>query len=104
MKEHGEHEHDHGKKSPRHLAPQGESQDSRRDHEDARHHTATHIEAHPPHHPQHHQQEVAQHHPHTAAPENVLNADHGTHEDRPRPGKLAKESKGPGKGKDRKYP
>jgi hypothetical protein len=34
--------------------------------------------------------EDARHHPHTKPPEEALNIDHGTHEDRPRPGKIAK--------------
>lgn len=103
MKVHREHEHDHGKKSPRHLAPPGESQDSRRDHEEVRHHAAIYTEAHLPHHPQH-QPVLPRHHPHTQAPEDALNTDHGTHEDRPHPGKLAKESKRPGRGKGNGHP
>jgi hypothetical protein len=89
-----EHEHTHAKKSPRHLAPPGESQDKRNDHEDVRHHPAIHQEPHPPHHPQH-KPVLPSHQPHTQPPGNALDIDHGTHEDRPRPGKMAKKARRP---------
>jgi hypothetical protein len=88
-------EHDHGKKAPRHLHPTGSSQDRKRDDEETRHHPATHTVPHPPHHPQYQVTGSARHHPHTQPGEQVLNTDHGTHEDRPRPGKIAKKSKRP---------
>ena len=89
-------EHDHKKKSPRHLDPSGTSQDRKRNNEETRHHPETHLQPHTPHHPQNQPTGSSRHHPHTQPAEQVLNIDHGTHEDRPRPGKLAKKDKRPG--------
>ena len=88
-------EHDHRKKSPRHLDPSGAGQDKRRNDEEIRHHPATHLQPHPEHHPVHKPTGLPVHHPHTQPVEDALNIDHGTHEDRPRPGKIAKKSKRP---------
>ncbi len=86
-------EHDHGKKTPRHLDPSEPGQDRKRDEEDARHHHATHTLPHPPHQPQYKVTGATRHHPHTQPEGHDLNADHGTHEDRPRPGKIAKKDR-----------
>lgn len=90
MNLHREHEHTHGKPSPKHLKTPDESEDLRRKHEDLRHHRpATESEPVLPHRPVP-QPARKKHHPHTQPEEFALNVDHGTHEDRPRPGKLAK--------------
>jgi hypothetical protein len=78
------------KRSPRHLASPDESEDRRRKHEDFRHHAGA-EKTNPglPHSPVPHPLRT-KHHPHTQPEVYVLDADHGTHRDRPRPGKLGK--------------
>ena len=70
------------------------SQDKKRDNDEKHHHPETHSGPHAPHHVQVHPASgTPRHHPHTKPEEQALNTDHGTHEDRPRPGKIAKKSK-----------
>ncbi|MDD1712102.1 MAG: hypothetical protein LUQ69_02920 [Methanoregulaceae archaeon] len=68
----------------------GPSQDRERHLEDARHHPQDNPLPHPPHQPHKAPALPPRHHPHTRPPEEALNIDHGTHQDRPRPGKIAK--------------
>ena len=68
----------------------GRSKDRDRHLEDKRHHTATHPVPHPAHHTRVKPTGIPQHAPHTHPPEEKFNLDHGTHADRPRPGKLMK--------------
>ena len=75
-----------------HMSPYT-SQDLDRNREDARHHPESHPLLHPEHHPQKQPSGEVRHYPHTHGPVTELNIDHGTHEDRPRPGKLAKKGK-----------
>jgi len=84
---------DRGKTTARKRGPPGVSQDRRNDLLDARHHPADHAQPHPPHHPQYKVTGASRHRPHTQPGEQALNIDHGTHEDRPRPGKIAKKSR-----------
>lgn len=59
-------------------------------------HHAHHPDAvpavHPPHHPQKKTPLPPRHTPHTGPLMRELDVDHGTHEDRPRPGKIAKKA------------
>jgi len=73
--------------------PPGVSQDRKNDLQDARHHPADHARPHQPHHPRHKVTGATRHRPHTQPEEQALNIDHGTHEDRPRPGKIAKKGR-----------
>lgn len=82
-----------GKKTPRPNGPPGVSQDRKRDILDARHHPSSRAQPHPPHHPQYKVTGASRHHPHTRPDEQALDIDHGTHADRPRPGKIAKKSR-----------
>ena len=66
------------------------SMDKDRHAEDHRHHPLTAPAVHQPHHPQKKEELPARHHPHTGPENKELDIDHGTHADRPRPGKLAK--------------
>jgi len=88
-------EHDHRRRSPRHLDPLAPGQDRKRDEEEIRHHPATHLQPHPPHHPQYQVTGEKKHLPHSQPEDFALNVDHGTHEDRPRPGKIAKKGRNP---------
>ncbi|OPX65301.1 MULTISPECIES: hypothetical protein [unclassified Methanoregula] len=82
-----------GKKSSRSRGPPGVSQDRKRDILEARHHPSSHARPHPAHHPRHKVTGTSRHYPHTHPPEEALDIDHGTHQDRPRPGKIAKKSR-----------
>jgi len=66
------------------------SPDKSRHAEDHDHHPMAAPAVHLPHHPQKKAELPPRHHPHTGPENNDLNVDHGTHEDRPRPGKIAK--------------
>ncbi|MGA2104657.1 hypothetical protein [Methanoregula sp.] len=66
------------------------SPDKSRHAEDHDHHPMAAPAVHLPHHPQKKAELSPRHHPHTGPENNDLNVDHGTHEDRPRPGKIAK--------------
>jgi hypothetical protein len=68
------------------------SMDKERHENEDRHHPEDHPHPHPPHHPQANPTGISRHHPHTHPDDQVLNIDHGTHENRPRPGKIAKKS------------
>jgi hypothetical protein len=83
-------------KTPVHHDGSGKSQDRKRDEDEARHHPELKILPHPEHHPQDHPAGLPLHHPHTRPEEHALDTDHGTHEDRPVPGKIMKKSKRPG--------
>ena len=72
------------------------SQDKQRDEEEIRHHPEIHGEPHPAHHAQNKPDGLPLHHPHTHPEGEALNTDHGTHENRPRPGKIAKKADHPG--------
>jgi len=78
------------------MAPSGSgktnwhSPDKNRHSEDKKHHPYTYPEVHPPHHSTKKETLPQRHHPHTGPELKDLDIDHGTHEDRPRPGKLAK--------------
>ncbi|MGB8308461.1 MAG: hypothetical protein WCE65_01365 [Methanoregula sp.] len=65
-------------------------QDKNRHAEDHEHHPVAVPEIHPPHHAQKKAELPPRHHPHTGPENKDLNIDHGIHEDRPRPGKIAK--------------
>ncbi|MFA5331256.1 MAG: hypothetical protein WC342_02650 [Methanoregula sp.] len=65
-------------------------QDKGRHREHHTHHPEKHPASHPPHSARKKPMTGPRHHPHIGAAEIDLNTDHGTHEDRPRPGKLAK--------------
>jgi len=54
------------------------------------HHPEAAPEVHPPHHPQKKSPLPPRHTPHTGPENKALDLDHGIHEDRPRPGKIAK--------------
>ncbi|MGA2162008.1 MAG: hypothetical protein ABSG28_07440 [Methanoregula sp.] len=54
------------------------------------HHPEAGPAVHPPHHPQKKAVLTPRHNPHSGPENKSLNQDHGTHEDRPRPGKIAK--------------
>lgn len=64
------------------------SPDKDRHAEEDRHHPLDHPHPHPAHHPQKKNPLPPRHNPHTPPPEQALDADHGTHEDRPRPAKI----------------
>jgi hypothetical protein len=66
------------------------SPDKNRHAEDRVHHPMAAPAVHPPHHPQKKAELSPRHHPHTGPENKDLNLDHGIHEDRPRPGKVAK--------------
>jgi hypothetical protein len=81
------------KSEPKNTPPEsgtGPSQDRERHREDSQHHPYDHPLPHPPHHPHEHPTLAPRHYPHTQPEEFALDMDHGTHEDRPRPGKIAK--------------
>ena len=63
------------------------SLDKDRHQEEDRHHPLDHIHPHPEHHPQKKAPLPPRHNPHTPPPVQVLDADHGNHQDRPRPAK-----------------
>ena len=70
------------------------SQDFKRNADEKRNHPESHLQPHAPHvSPQEKHTDSPRHYPHTEATGHALNTDHGTHEDRPRPGKIAKKSK-----------
>ncbi|HOX34792.1 MAG TPA: hypothetical protein P5217_03615 [Methanoregulaceae archaeon] len=73
----------------RHIG-RGRSRDRSRQLDSARHHEESHPLPHPPHKILARPTGLPKHHPHTRPPEEALDIDHGTHEDRPRPGKLMK--------------
>lgn len=75
------------------------SQDRERHIEGAQHHPYGAPQPHAPHHTVEKPTLPHRHYPHTTPPEFALDIDHGTHEDRPRPGKIAK--KGTRKGSPR---
>ncbi len=64
------------------------SLDKDRHQEEDRHHPLDHIHPHPEHHPQKKAQLPPRHNPHTPPPEQALDVDHGSHQDRPRPAKI----------------
>jgi hypothetical protein len=66
------------------------SPDKSRHAEHHEHHPVAAPAVHPPHHPQKKAVLTPRHNPHTGPENKALNQDHGTHEDRPRPGKIAK--------------
>ena len=68
----------------------GRSKNRDRHIEDARHHEEKHPLPHPPHKTLKKPTGLPRHKPHTKPEDQALNIDHGIHEDRPRPGKLAK--------------
>lgn len=70
----------------------GISQDRERHLEEAKYHPQENPGAHALHKSQEKPTLPHRHYPHTPPPEFSLDIDHGTHEDRPRPGKLAKHS------------
>ena len=71
------------------------SQDKKRNEEEVRHHPESSPQPHPAHHPQKQPTGSPRHHPHTPPEGQELNTDHGTHEDRPVPGKITKKGKLP---------
>jgi hypothetical protein len=75
----------------------GRSKNKNRQIEDARHHEGKVTLPHPPHKTLKKPTGLPRHHPHTKPVEHALDIDHGIHEDRPRPGKLAKKSAVTGK-------
>ncbi|MGA2913775.1 MAG: hypothetical protein ABSE07_09700 [Methanoregula sp.] len=64
------------------------SLDKDRHKEEDKHHPMDHLHPHPAHHPQKKTPLPPRHSPHTQPPEQYLDTDHGTHEDRPRPAKI----------------
>ena len=64
------------------------SLDKDRHAEEDKHHPMDHPHPHPAHHPQKKNPLPPRHNPHTQPPEQDLDTDHGTHEDRPRPAKI----------------
>ena len=78
-------------KNPPHHDPTHAGMDRERHKEEKRHHPADdHV--HPPlvHHAQKNPPGLPLHHPHSQPADRALDIDHGTHTDRPRPGKIAK--------------
>lgn len=74
----------------------GKSQDRKRDREEQKHHPEVSGAPHEAHKVRRHPVGDKPHHqPHTRPEEFQLNIDHGTHQDRPRPGSLAKKSRHP---------
>ena len=82
----------HDQKNPGSSAPDlhPDSPDKIRHAEEQKHHAGAGPAVHPPHHPQKKAELAPRHHPHTGPENRDMNTDHGTHEDRPRPGKIAK--------------
>jgi hypothetical protein len=64
------------------------SLDKDRHREEDRHHPLDHLHPHPEHHPQKKAVLPPRHNPHTPPPGQVLDTDHGNHQDRPRPAKI----------------
>ncbi|MFZ1898441.1 hypothetical protein [Methanoregula sp.] len=82
---HGHEKHDHGAHDNVPASP-----DKNRHAELRKHHPEGAPSVHPPHHPQKKAALPPRHNPHTGPESKALNLDHGIHEDRPRPGKIAK--------------
>ncbi len=68
------------------------SLDKERHHEEDKHHPMENVHPHPPHHPQSKPELSPRHNPHTKSPDQALDIDHGTHQDRPRPAKIVKKA------------
>jgi len=75
----------------------GRSKNRDRHTEDAMHHEMSHPLPHPPRRTLKKPTGLPRHFPHTQPAGQEFNIDHGTHDDRPRPGKLAKKGGGTGK-------
>lgn len=84
---------DRQKNYPKSGPQSSTSMDKERHDDETRHHPEIHHQPHPAHHPQVKPALPPRHDAHTQSPEQALNIDHGTHEDRPRPGKIAKKRK-----------
>ncbi|ABS55148.1 hypothetical protein Mboo_0630 [Methanoregula boonei 6A8] len=82
--------HDHKKHDNSSHEDHPDSPDKTRHAELQAHHAGAGPAIHPSHHPQKKAELPPRHHPHTGPENKALNQDHGTHEDRPRPGKIAK--------------
>ncbi|OPY38360.1 MAG: hypothetical protein A4E35_00783 [Methanoregula sp. PtaU1.Bin051] len=78
---------------PRPRGGAATSRDKARRSEDLRHHPEGRTRPRPAHRIRKKPTGLTKHHPHTTPEEYTLDIDHGTHEDRPRPGKLAKKGR-----------
>jgi hypothetical protein len=75
--------HNHQSHTGSYISP-----DKDRHREEDKHHPLDHPHPHPEHHPQKKAPLPPRHNPHTPAPDHVLDIDHGSHQDRPRPAKI----------------